>query len=203
MRLPVPIPELEIAACQAAHARLRATVEHLAEEDMRRPSVLPGWTVAHALTHLARNAGSIVRRLEGARRGELVPQYEGGSEGRAAEIARDVQRPGAAVLADLLTASASVDDALRDFRDDAWDRPILLGSGEQRPAAHLPASRWREVEVHHVDLGLGYTHEDWDDAFVSRFLPGVMAAVPERADARALLAWGFGRGAAPVLAPWG
>jgi maleylpyruvate isomerase len=183
--------------------RLRAAVQQLAEEDLRRASLLPGWTVGHVLTHLARNADSVVRRLEGARRGELVAQYEGGLDGRVDEIARDAQRPGEVILADVLAASAAVDEAFQNVADDAWDRPILLGTGEQRPAAHLPASRWREVEVHHVDLGLDYTPDDWDDAFVGRFLPDVMAAVPERADRRALLAWGFGRGAAPALAPWG
>jgi hypothetical protein len=26
--------------------------------------------------------------------------------------------------------------------------------------------RWREVCVHHADLGLGYTWADWDDEYV-------------------------------------
>jgi maleylpyruvate isomerase len=203
MSAPAPVPDLEIAACREAHRRLRATVEQLAEEHLRRPSLLPGWKVAHVLTHLARNADSVVRRLEAARRGELVRQYEGGPEGRAAEIDRDVQRPGRAVVADLLSACQSVDAAFHDYPADAWGRPILLGTDEQRPAAHLPASRWREVEVHHVDLGLGYTRDDWDDPFVRRFLPEVLASLETRAEPRSLLAWGLGRADPPSLAPWG
>ncbi len=45
---------------------------------MRGPSLLPEWSDGHVLTHLARNADSVVRRMEGAARGELVDQYPGG-----------------------------------------------------------------------------------------------------------------------------
>ena len=37
-------------------------------------------------------------------------------------------------------------------------------------AAAVPWARLREVEVHHVDLGAGYTPADWSDAFALRLL---------------------------------
>lgn len=196
-------PEQEIAACRASHHRLCSAVDELRPEQVAHPSRLPGWTVGHVLTHLARNADSVVRRLEGARTGSLVPQYAGGDEGRAEEIEEGAARTPGEIRADVMTTSASVDRAFADFPSDAWYSPILLGSGEQRPASHLAVARWREVEIHHVDLGLGYTNGDWDKAFIDRFLPGVLASVAARAEGAALLAWAIGRGTAPELRSWG
>src|SRR5215472_16842111 len=45
----------------------------LTDADVREPSLLPGWTRGHVLTHLARNAEGGVRLLEWARTG--VPSY--------------------------------------------------------------------------------------------------------------------------------
>jgi maleylpyruvate isomerase len=64
-------------------------------------------------------------------------------------------------------------------------------------------SRWREVEVHHVDLGLGYEPTDWPAELVARWLPTVVRELPDRTDPTALLAWALGRGPAPALGPWG
>src|SRR5689334_24460238 len=118
----MPRPESEIKQCRAAHERLLATIADLDDVAVRRPSLLPGWTVGHLLTHLARNADSVVRRLDGARRHEIVDQYEGGFEGRAADIESGAARTLAALADDVATSSAAVDDAFATFPDDAWDR---------------------------------------------------------------------------------
>src|SRR5512134_97638 len=76
----------EIAGCAAAHQQLLAHIDPLDDAAIRLPSLLPGWTVGHVLTHVARNADSFVRILEGAERGEILDQYEGGVESRAADI---------------------------------------------------------------------------------------------------------------------
>ena len=38
------------------------------------------------------------------------------------------------------------------------------------PALGLAWARWREVEMHRVDLGLGYAPADWSPAFSRRLL---------------------------------
>ena len=75
--------------------------------------------------------------------------------------------------------------------------------------AGCPAHRLCEVEVHHVDLGLGYTPADWPEEYVAWDLPVLLATVPERLtsdeDRRVLLAWLAGRGPldpALDLSPW-
>jgi maleylpyruvate isomerase len=72
----------------------------------------------------------------------------------------------------------------------------------------MPLHRWREVEIHHVDLGLGYDAADWPDGYVDRELAISLRLMPERlgaADQRRVLAWLLGRADQPAeveLAPW-
>ncbi len=76
----------DVEACTTAHQRLLATLEGLTDDEAWAPSVLPGWTVGHVLTHLARNADGQVRMLRAAEIGAVAHQYEGGAAGRAADI---------------------------------------------------------------------------------------------------------------------
>ena len=85
---------------------------------------------------------------------------------------------------------------------EVWQRTTRGLGGDEAPASFLAFSRWREVEVHHVDLGLGYEPTDWPPALVERWLPSLLEELPARSDPAALLAWTIGRGAAPDLAAW-
>ena len=80
-------PESDVEGCVRAHVRLRRVVAQMSDPDMGQPSNLPGWSVGHVLTHLARNAESMCVRIDAATRGELVDQYVGGADARAAAIA--------------------------------------------------------------------------------------------------------------------
>ena len=77
----------------------------------------------------------------------------------------------------------------------------------RRPQARV--RRLREVEVHHVDLGLGYQPSEWSEEYVAWELPMVLATVPDRLrrpeDGRQLVAWLTGRSPVPSevdLDPW-
>jgi maleylpyruvate isomerase len=194
-------PELgeDIAHCRAAEQALIASVAAVGDDDARRPSRLPGWTVGHVLTHLARNADSVTRRLAGAARGEVVDQYPGGREARAREIDEGAARSAAELLEDVRASSARLTQALDDHPTEAWGRPARDVTGVEQPVSILPYRRWREVEIHSVDLGLGRTPADWSAAFVRRALPDLLAELPDRTDPNALLAWVIGRGAVPDL----
>lgn len=188
-----------IAAVRAAHARLEAAVAGLDDPAVRGPSRLPGWTVGHLVTHLARNADSVARRLAAAAEGRLVEQYPGDRDG---EIEAGAHRPAAALAADLAGADAAVDALFAAVPAGVWGRPVLDGSGARIPAARLAYSRLREVEIHHVDLGLGYSPADWPAGLVEVMLPGLLSGLPDRADPAALAAWLLDRSPAPALSSW-
>jgi maleylpyruvate isomerase len=59
----------------ASTDRLLATVDGLDDAALRAPSLLPGWTRAHVLTHIARNADGLVNLVTWARTGEETPMY--------------------------------------------------------------------------------------------------------------------------------
>ncbi len=193
------VPAADIELCRRSHERLQDLIQGLNESDVREPCLLPGWSVAHLLCHIARNADSMVRRLDGARRDEVVDQYPGGARGREAEIDAGVDRPAAELLADVAETSHAVDRAFAKFPTDRWDRLGRSVYGDEQPVATLPFMRAREVEVHMVDLGLGYSPANWPPELAERWLPEVLAGLPDRSDPAELLAWTLRRGPAPRL----
>jgi maleylpyruvate isomerase len=83
-----------------------------------------------------------------------------------------------------------------------WDRQAIMTAGP-RTMAEIIRHHMRNVEVHHVDLDIGYRPTDWSATFVEGELPKRLRALPDRADHAELLAWLLGRSPAPELrGPW-
>jgi maleylpyruvate isomerase len=197
-----------IAGCAQAHRRLRVTLGQLDDDIARSPSRLPDWTIGHLLTHIARNADSHVRILEGALAGEEVEQYEGGAEQRQADIEAGAGRSAGELVDDVITTFVRLEDTFERMTPEAWDGSGLSG-GQRWPCRDLPLFRWREVEVHHVDLGLGYEVVDWPEEYVAAELPIALSALPLRitdpATRAVVLGWLLGRNDQPgtiELQPW-
>ncbi|MEJ7801062.1 MAG: maleylpyruvate isomerase N-terminal domain-containing protein, partial [Ilumatobacter sp.] len=92
--------EREVASCVASQQSL---VDHLGcmnEVDPATPTRLPGWTVGHVLTHIARNGDSIVSMLDGN------DQYPHGVAGRNADIEDGAGRSWSALVDDVAVAAA-------------------------------------------------------------------------------------------------
>jgi maleylpyruvate isomerase len=197
-----------IAECRASHQRLLATVATIDDDQIRRPSQLPGWTIGHVLTHLARNADGHARRLEGALKGEEVPRYAGGTEQRNRDIEQGAERSAAELIDDLTSSARRLEDTWARSEQAGWPNAHLQAT-DRWPTTGSPLRRLREVEMHHVDLGLGYLPTDWPDAYVDWEFPKVLERLPrllvEPEDARRLLAWLTGRSDFPTdlrLRPW-
>ena len=192
-----------IAGCTAAHRRLFVTLDGIGHDMPPRPSRLPSWTIGHVLTHLARNADSHVRMLMGAGRGENLEQYAGGYDQRSADIEAGAGRPAAELVDDVRTSTTRLERAWDEAPAEAWSGHGVA-QGRIWPCRRLPFDRWREVELHHVDLGLGYEPSDWPADFVARELPPSLAALPSRLPELArsgLLAWLVGRADDPGPLP--
>ncbi|MBL7256680.1 maleylpyruvate isomerase family mycothiol-dependent enzyme [Paractinoplanes lichenicola] len=135
------------------------------------PSRLPGWTVGHVLTHVARNADALTNLLTWARTGVETPPYAS-PQARDAGIEEGAGRPLREQLEDIRAAHDRFADAGAAMPAGAWAFPLpWLGQS----AAAVPWTRLREVTVHHVDLGAAYTPADWTDAFALRLLREVAA----------------------------
>ena len=201
-------PEIASQLCSEAQARLMRRAAELTDKDIRSSGRLPGWTVGHVLTHLARNADAHARRLAGALRGEDVPKYANGQEQRGNEIEEGAGRPAGEIIADLEFSQSRLEQVFAQCQTEGWPNGHFLGGGHYGVAG-CPAHRLREVEMHHVDLGHGYTAFDWPEEYVAWDLPVLLATAAERigstAERRSFMAWLAGRGpldTETTLAPW-
>ena len=189
--------EQTVAACRDSQARLLQAIEGLDDATARRPSLLPDWSVGHVLTHVARNADSFVRMLGAAQRGESVEQYAGGYGQRAADIEAGAGRPARELVDDVRASAAALEATWAGMTDEAWDGHGLNAGGRPWPCRQMPFHRWREVEIHHADLGLAYTYADWPEDYVAVELPRMLVSLPDRMpngeNRRLLLAWLVGR----------
>jgi maleylpyruvate isomerase len=149
-----------------ATQRLLGTARVIADPDLRQPSLLPGWTRAHVLAHLARGADAMRALLIGARAGEDRPAYAS-AEARAAGIDRSAAQGAKDLVADVADSAMALRTFARQLPDDAWRRSVRILGSAPFPAAQLLTRRLVEVELHHCDLAAGYAPADWPDAFAS------------------------------------
>ena len=154
----------------ASTDRLLATVDTLDDAALRGPSLLAGWTRAHVLTHIARNADGLANLATWARTGEERPMYAGGRAGRDADIEAGAGRHIGDIRLDLNDSAERLLGAFAEFPAEGLSREVVSGSGTVVAGGELPMLRVREVEIHHVDLGLGYTPAHWSQPFVRRTL---------------------------------
>lgn len=180
-------PDAWIDGCVAAQARLAALADRLSDHDVRRPSLLEGWTVGHLLTHLARNADSHSGMVRAAQRGEAAPQYAGGPEERARGIEVGQGRPAAAIAEDVRASSRHLEATWASNDAETWATGCGLRRQGPTTLGDLVFYRWQEVEVHLADLGLvdrgGPTWDGLSDGYVDLEWDNTVSALPLRVPA--------------------
>ncbi|MEU6005647.1 maleylpyruvate isomerase family mycothiol-dependent enzyme [Streptomyces sp. NPDC047453] len=180
----------DLASVQDATERLLTAVGKMDNAAVTDQSRLPGWTRGHILAHLARNADALVNVFEGR------PMYVS-AEARDADIERDAPRPLDVQLTDVRDTAARFQRTAAELAD--WSRTVELRNGVTDSASRVPFRRWVEVELHHVDLGIGHELEDLPAEFVEReieFLAQRFSGHPDVPPARltdGTHAWDTGR----------
>ncbi|MEV6836276.1 maleylpyruvate isomerase family mycothiol-dependent enzyme [Streptomyces sp. NPDC051133] len=146
--------------------RLVAAAAGLSDAALRAPSELAGWTRGHVLAHVAHSADAYVWLLGLARTGR-EPGPRAGAAALAASVARDATLPAAALTARLRESLDRFTAEARALPDPAWDRLVPALAGWLHPAWYLLLRCLRELETHHLDLGLGHGTERWPHRYVS------------------------------------
>lgn len=178
--LAVSAPVADIEMVRRSSERVVRAAEALDDDGVAADCALPGWSRAELLTHLARNADGFRRIAESAVAGEVADMYPGGPSERAADIAAGRGRSTREVLTDLRGAIAALDQAWSELPSECWTA-IGRTSTTERTVAATVNVRLRELEVHHVDLDVGYEPTDWPIAFVTRDLDDALRSLPDRA----------------------
>ncbi|TQM10778.1 maleylpyruvate isomerase family mycothiol-dependent enzyme [Pseudonocardia kunmingensis] len=197
-------------------AHLRGLMTRMGEEAFAAPSALPGWSRAHVLTHVARNADALINLLTWARTGVRTPAYAG-REQRDADIEAGARRTPAMIRDDVVESSDRLARVVRAMPDAAWSAQVQNAQGRDLVATDIPWLRAREMWIHAVDLDVGASFADMPAPMVTELLTDVTATMAQKPDCPALhlvapdgAEWVVGdpgaartiRGPAPELAAW-
>jgi len=155
-----PLPQLDQMA--SATARYLEALTVLDDASLREPSLLPGWTRGHVVTHLANHAAASVHALTLVSRGEPGWLYPSQEE-RDAGVEAGAGRSAAALREEAERVTADLDAALRDLDPATFGTPLsrLPGGPAFFTVGGIAGVRRTEVEVHHADLGSSYSPADW------------------------------------------
>ena len=193
-------PTASIEMCLESHRRLLDGLAPLADDDFLAPSLLPRFTRGHVVTHLANKAKAHVALFGGPAAGEVRRLHPVGYD---ADVAADsgASRSAVELRADLQDSFKLLEVAWAALDDEMWDGLGEMTAGP-RTMTEIITHHLRNVEVHHVDLDIGYRTSDWPTLFVEGELAKRLDALPGRAAHADLLAWLLDRGSAPDLTPW-
>lgn len=189
-----PHPDLIARADQA----LVRTVDALSDHEYAEPSQLPGWTRGHVVAHLALNAEGLAGVLHGAHLGQPRPMYAS-PDARDADIAGLATAEPTELRERFLAATARFGEALEAMSESDWDgRFERTPGGPDFALGNVVLMRLREVEIHHADLGAGYSAADWPEDFrrillesmTKRPFPSPFSVRPTDLDGR----WHYGEG---------
>jgi maleylpyruvate isomerase len=190
---------------------LGTALGRLTDEEFGAASLLPGWSRAQLLAHVARNADALVNLLGWARTGVKTPMYPS-PEARDELIALTAARPPAELRNDVLSATRRLAGAVREMPDPAWSVEVRTAQGRTVPAAAVPWMRCREVWVHAVDLDAGVDFSDVPDDVLAALADDVFRMwdarqqVPDIAVFAGDREWGSGAlavaGTLPAVVAW-
>lgn len=156
-----------------------AVVESLSDGDLRAASRLPGWSKAHVIGHVARNAEALTRLATWARTGVETPMYADPAQ-RAAEIEASAKCPPHELRRSVADTAERLDAELGRLEPDRWAAPVRSALGRSIPAAEVPWLRIREVWLHAADLGDDALLGDIPDDVVDLLLVDVCTSLSER-----------------------
>lgn len=148
----------------------------LPDDALTDPSALPGWSRAHVVAHLARNAEALTRLATWARTGVETPMYASPDQ-RAAEIESSARSPAPTLHQELTSTASEFDAALAALDDGTWQAQVRSALGRAIPATELPWMRIREVWLHAVDLDAGAGMADLPSQVVDAMLDDVTTAL--------------------------
>ena len=143
------------------------TAAALDDETIRVASLCEGWTRAHVLSHLARNADALGNLVGWAVTGTPRAMYDS-PDSRDADIAAGATRGAQEIFTDLSDSAARFASEAASLGGAPEKAEVEMRGGRVVRGEQLPTLRLMEVVFHHVDLDAGYTFADADPGFVRR-----------------------------------
>jgi maleylpyruvate isomerase len=177
MTAPAAPPEEHVLWLRDGTELFARTVADLG--DLNAPSSLPSWSLAHLLTHVARNADALRNLLSWAQTGTVTPMYASPQQ-RDADIEAGARRSGPAVRADLAEANGRLNAALDAMTPQAWGSAVRTARGREVQATEVVWMRIREVWVHSADLCTAVSFGTFPAALITELLADATASIGTR-----------------------
>jgi len=143
------------------------TASGLDDQTIRAASLCDGWTRAHVLSHIARNADALGNLVGWAITGTPTPMYDS-PQVRDADIDAGSTRGAEEILTDVEDSAARFASVVTGLAGPPEQVEVEMRAGRRVLGGQLPTLRLMEVVFHHVDLAAGYTFADADPGFVNR-----------------------------------
>lgn len=152
------------------------TAAGLDDETVQEASLCEGWTRAHVLSHIARNADALGNLVSWAITGRPAAMYDS-PQARDADIAAGSTRGIREIRTDLQDSGARFASTATGLAGSPEHTEVEMRAGRKVLGGHLPTLRLMEVVFHHIDLAAGYTFDDADPGFVKRAVSNAIQRV--------------------------
>lgn len=169
--LPAEDARVAVHAIRRASKTLLDQVEGLNHESAQAPSLLPSWSRANLMTHLAYVGRALVRMTDEALSKGAASTYPGGPSERAESIKRGNHLPTDLLRKELSVAVEELDRMWSALTEADWESRLILNEQHNVQLTRLLMLRWMEVEVHSSDFGLTGPDFEVSDLFVAAALP--------------------------------
>jgi maleylpyruvate isomerase len=156
-----------VAGGSDAAARFAADVSRLDDRTVHEPSLLPGWTRAMVIAHVA----YVAERMAAMTDDPQVAMYVGGADERQTSVDAGRACSAADLLGGLAIAQAVLDERWSALPASTWS--VVRHDPElgEMLLTRLPLMRWKEAEVHRTDLGIAGADPDWSPDYAATELP--------------------------------
>ena len=157
--------------------RLVTGLAPLADHDFRAPSLLPRFTRGHVVTHLANKARAHAWLFGGPAEGEVQRLHPAGYDADGAAYL-GAGRSATELRTDLKGSFDLLEAAWIALDARSWNELGGITAGP-RNMVEIIVHHLRNVEVHHVDLDVGYLASHWPTQFVEGGSPSASTRFPD------------------------
>jgi maleylpyruvate isomerase len=144
-------------------------LRQVSDDQLDRPSGLPGWSGKHVVAHVGHNAGALARLTHWAATGTPTPMYDSPAA-RGAEIESGALWPAPKLRAFVDAEQYRLTAALRELTRDQWQAEVVTAQGRTVPATGIPWLRSRELWIHSCDLGATGDFRDFPADFLDALI---------------------------------
>jgi maleylpyruvate isomerase len=155
------------------HRYFLGRLERMSDEELLKPTALPGWTGRHLLSHIGHNAQALARLAHWACSGEPTPMYRSPSA-RADEIESGASWPAPELRAFIVYEHDQLVAMLAQLTEQSWRAQVTTAQGRAVSASTIPWLRSRELWIHATDLRYGTGFDDFPAEFLDELLLDVL-----------------------------